>query len=91
MEAADAGLRTCLYYYRWYSISRHDESKKISYEISKRKRTTVVGPNCAGIISPGKSMLGIMPGHIYSKGSIGIVSRLGTLGYEAADQLNKTV
>ena len=49
----------------------------------------LTGPNCAGTISPGKSLLGIMPGHIYKQGSVGVVSRSGTLGYEAAYQLKE--
>jgi malate-CoA ligase subunit alpha len=47
----------------------------------------MVGPNCAGIISPGKAMLGIMPGHIYLQGKVGVISRSGTLGYEAASKM----
>ena len=47
----------------------------------------LTGPNCAGTISPGKAMMGIMPGHIYKQGNVGLIGRSGTLGYEAASQM----
>jgi len=53
----------------------------------KEERMMLTGPNCAGTISPGQAMLGIMPGHIYMRGNVGVVGRSGTLGYEAADQM----
>jgi malate-CoA ligase subunit alpha len=62
--------------------------KRYLLRFPKERRTTLIGPNCAGIISAGKAMLGIMPGHIYSRGSVGLVTRSGTLGYEAAAQMN---
>jgi malate-CoA ligase subunit alpha len=89
MEAADAGLSLVCIITDGIPSQDMMRVKRFLMRYPKNKRTTVVGPNCAGIISPGKSMLGIMPGHIYNKGKIGIVSRSGTLGYEAADQLSK--
>ena len=87
MEAADAGIKTCVAIVD--GIPSHDmiRIKRYMRRYSKNEKMTLVGPNCAGIISPGKSMLGIMPGHIFKEGRVGIISRSGTLGYEAAEQM----
>jgi len=87
MEAADAGIKTCVAITD--GIPSHDmiKIKRYMRRYSKKEKMTLIGPNCAGVISPGKAMLGIMPGHIYTKGKVGIVGRSGTLGYEAAQQL----
>jgi len=87
MEAADAGLALVCSITDGIPAQDMMRVKRYLRRYPKDKRTMVVGPNCAGIISPGKSMLGIMPGHIYLKGNVGVISRSGTLGYEAASQL----
>ena len=87
MEAADAGIKVCVAITD--GIPSHDMIKVKRYmrRYSKKEKMTLIGPNCAGVISPGKAMLGIMPGHIYLHGGVGIVGRSGTLGYEAAQQM----
>ncbi len=87
MEAADAGIRLICSITDGIPAQDMMRVKRYFLRYPKDRRPMMVGPNCAGIISPGKAMLGIMPGHIYSKGSVGLISRSGTLGYEAASQL----
>jgi malate-CoA ligase subunit alpha len=88
MEAADAGLSLVCIITDGIPAQDMMRVKRYLMRYPKDKRTMLVGPNCAGIISAGKAMLGIMPGHIYRRGNVGIVSRSGTLGYEAAAQMN---
>ena len=87
MEANDAGIRyaVCI----TDGIPAHDmiRVKRYMRRYRAENRMRLTGPNCAGSISPGKAMLGIMPGHIYMPGRVGIVGRSGTLGYEAASQM----
>ncbi|MCY4333133.1 MAG: succinate--CoA ligase subunit alpha [Litoreibacter sp.] len=87
MEAADAGIRYCVCITDGIPAQDMIRVKRYMYRYPKERRMVLTGPNCAGTISPGKSMLGIMPGHIYLKGNVGIIGRSGTLGYEAASQL----
>jgi malate-CoA ligase subunit alpha len=87
MEAADAGLRLVCIITDGIPAQDMMRVKRYLMRYPRESRTLVVGPNCAGIISAGRAMLGIMPGHIYARGTVGIVSRSGTLGYEAAAQM----
>jgi malate-CoA ligase subunit alpha len=87
MEAADAGIEFAVCVTDGIPAQDMMKVKRYLRRYKAEKRMTLVGPNCAGVISPGKGMMGIMPDHIYSKGRIGIVGRSGTLGYEAASQL----
>jgi succinyl-CoA synthetase alpha subunit/malate-CoA ligase subunit alpha len=89
MEAADAGIRYCVCITDGIPAQDMIRVKRYMYRYPKEKRMVLTGPNCAGTISPGKALLGIMPGHIYLKGNVGIIGRSGTLGYEAAAQLKE--
>ena len=87
MEAADAGIKTCVAITDGIPAQDMMLVKRYMYRYKKEDRMRLTGPNCAGTISPEKCLLGIMPGHIYIPGNVGIVARSGTLGYEAASQM----
>ena len=87
MEAADAGIKYCVAITDGIPTQDMMTVKSFLRRFPKEERMILTGPNCAGTISPGRAMLGIMPGHIYMPGRVGVVGRSGTLGYEAADQM----
>lgn len=87
MEAADAGIRLCVCITDGIPSQDMIRVKRYMRRYRFEDRMTLVGPNCAGMITPGQAMMGIMPGSIYLPGRIGIVGRSGTLGYEAASQM----
>ena len=85
MEAADAGIEVIV------AVTEGIPTKDMvmAKEYIKTKEVTLVGPNCPGVITPEEAKVGIMPGFVFKKGKIGIVSKSGTLTYEAADQVVK--
>ncbi len=85
MEAADAGIKVIVCITEGIPV----KDMMIAKQYIKERGVKLVGPNCPGVITPGEAKVGIMPGFVFKKGSIGIVSKSGTLTYEAADQIVK--
>ena len=85
MEAADAGIKVIIAITEGIPVA--DMIKANGYV--KERNARLIGPNCPGVITPGEAKVGIMPGFVFKKGTVGIVSKSGTLTYEAADQVAK--
>ena len=85
-EAADAGIKVIVAITEGIPVS--DMTRVYNY--LEKKDCKLIGPNCPGIITPGESKVGIMPGFVFKKGKVGLVSKSGTLTYEAADQITKS-
>ncbi len=85
MEAADAGIKVIIAITEGIPVKDMIDAKNYL----ANKNVTLIGPNCPGVITPGEAKVGIMPGFIFKSGRIGIVSKSGTLTYEAADQVVK--
>ncbi len=85
MEAADAGIKVIICITEGIPVA--DMIK--AYDYIQTRDCRLVGPNCPGVITPGEAKVGIMPGFVFKKGTVGIVSKSGTLTYEAADQVVK--
>ena len=85
MEAADAGIKVIIAITEGIPVA--DMIKANNY--IKNRNCRLIGPNCPGVITPGEAKVGIMPGFVFKKGTVGIVSKSGTLTYEAADQVVK--
>ncbi|MCR9147012.1 MAG: succinate--CoA ligase subunit alpha [Rhodobacteraceae bacterium] len=88
MEAADAGIRTCVCIADGIPAQDMIDVKRYMRRYKEERRMRLIGPNCAGVITPGQAFAGLMPPHIYKPGRVGIVGRSGTLGYEAASQMS---
>ena len=86
IEAADSGIKVIVAITEGIPVS--DMSRVYSY--IKNLDCTLIGPNCPGIITPDEAKVGIMPGFVFKKGRVGLVSKSGTLTYEAADQISKS-
>ena len=89
MEAADAGIEFCVSITDGIPAQDMMGVKRYMRRYRHERRMRLIGPNCAGAITPGQALMGIMPDHIYIPGPVGIVGRSGTLGYEAASQMKE--